>query len=131
AGREDIVAAARAAGAHEFVSQLRDGYETELGAGGTGLSGGQRQRLGIARVLLRDPPILVLDEPTTGLDAASEARVVSALERLMEGRTTLIVTHSIALAQRAGRVLVVDDGRIVEDGTPGELLAARGTFSRF
>jgi ATP-binding cassette, subfamily B, bacterial len=130
AGREEIVAAARAAGAHEFVSQLPDGYDTELGAGGAGLSGGQRQRLGIARVLLRDPPILVLDEPTTGLDAASEARVVTALERLMEGRTTLIVTHSIALAQRAERVLVVEGGRVVEDGTPGDLLAARGTFSK-
>jgi len=129
AGRAEIVAAARAAGAHEFVSQLPAGYDTELGAGGTGLSGGQRQRLGIARVLLRDPPILVLDEPTTGLDAASEARVVAALERLMEGRTTLIVTHSIALAQRAGRVLVVEDGRIVEDGTPDDLVAARGAFS--
>jgi ATP-binding cassette, subfamily B, bacterial len=129
AGREEVVAAARAADAHEFVSQLPDGYETELGAGGTGLSGGQRQRLGIARVLVRNPPILVLDEPTTGLDATSERQVVSALERLMEGRTTLIVTHSIALARRASRVLVVEGGRIVEDGKPEDLLAARGAFS--
>jgi len=130
ATRAEIVGAARAAGAHEFVARLPDGYGTELGAGGAGLSGGQRQRLGIARVLLRDPPILVLDEPTTGLDAASEARLVLALESLMEGRTTLVVTHSIALARRAGRVLVLDEGRVVEDGTPGQLLAARGTFSR-
>jgi ABC-type multidrug transport system fused ATPase/permease subunit len=129
AGRDEIVAAARAAGADEFVAQLPQGYDTELGAAGAGLSGGQRQRLGIARVLLRDPPILVLDEPTTGLDAASESRVVAALERLMAGRTTLVVTHSIALARRAGRVLVVDRGRIVEDGTPQKLLAEGGTFS--
>ena len=131
ATREQILAAARAAGADEFVSTLPDGYDTELGPGGTGLSGGQRQRLGIARVLLRDPPILVLDEPTTGLDTASEAKVVGALERLMEGRTTIVVTHSIALARRAGRVVVLEGGRIVEDGTPDELLAAEGTFSTF
>ena len=131
ATREEILAAARAAGADEFVCTLPDGYDTELGPGGTGLSGGQRQRLGIARVLLRDPPILVLDEPTTGLDTASEAKVVGALERLMEGRTTIVVTHSIALARRAGRVVVLEGGRIVEDGTPDELLAAEGTFSTF
>src|SRR5581483_11251475 len=129
ASREAVVAASRANGADEFVSALPDGYETELGAAGAGLSGGQRQRLGIARVLVRNPPVLILDEPTTGLDAASEAQLVSALERLMEGRTTLIVTHSIALARRAHRVLVVDRGRVVEDGTPAELLAAGGAFS--
>jgi ABC-type multidrug transport system fused ATPase/permease subunit len=128
ATREEIVTAACAAGADEFVSQLPDGYDTELGANGAGLSGGQRQRLGIARVLLRNPPILVLDEPTTGLDAASEARVVRALERLMGGRTTLLVTHSIALARRADRVMVVDEGRVVQDGTPEKLLRAPGAF---
>jgi ABC-type multidrug transport system fused ATPase/permease subunit len=122
ASDEEIEAAARAAGAHEFVSRLPDGYETRLGPRGIGLSGGQRQRIGIARVLLRDPPILVLDEPTTGLDATTEAQVMDALERLMHGRTTILITHADALARRAERVVVVEDGRVAADGPPAVVL---------
>ncbi len=89
-----------------------------LGPGGVGLSGGQRQRIGIARVLLRDPPVLVLDEPTTGLDAESEAQVMAGLERLIEGRTTILITHSTALARSADHVAVMAGGRVVEYDTP-------------
>jgi ATP-binding cassette subfamily B protein len=122
ASQEQIEDAARAAGAHDFVSALPDGYDTRLGPRGVGLSGGQRQRIGIARVLLRDPPVLVLDEPTTGLDSATEAQVMGALEELMRGRTTILVTHSLELARRAERAIVIDDGRIVADGPPREVL---------
>jgi ATP-binding cassette, subfamily B, bacterial len=130
ATREEIVEAAKASGAHDFISRLPGGYDEPLGPQGVGLSGGQRQRLGIARVLLRNPPILLLDEPTTGLDALSEANLVGSLRALMRGRTTIIVTHSMSLAATADRVLVVDAGRIVQDGTPAALLAARGPFRR-
>ncbi|HKP17157.1 MAG TPA: ABC transporter ATP-binding protein, partial [Gaiellaceae bacterium] len=125
ASREEIESAARIAGAHEFVSALPEGYDTRLGPRGVGLSGGQRQRIGIARVLLRDPPVLVLDEPTTGLDAASEREVMDGLERLMAGRTTILVTHSDRLARRAERALVIGDGRVIADGAPADVLRTR------
>jgi ATP-binding cassette, subfamily B, bacterial len=128
ATRAAIVDAATTAGAHEFIGRLPDGYETMLGPAGIGLSGGQRQRIGIARVLLRDPAILILDEPTTGLDAASEDELMLGLERLMSGRTTLLITHSTGLARRAERVVVVADGRVVEDGPPERLLAELRVF---
>jgi ABC-type multidrug transport system fused ATPase/permease subunit len=95
-----------------------------------GLSGGQRQRIGIARVLLRDPPILVLDEPTTGLDAASEALVMAGLNRLIEGRTTILITHSTALARNADHVAVMAAGRVVEYDTPQRLLTRESAFRR-
>jgi ABC-type multidrug transport system fused ATPase/permease subunit len=126
----DVVAAARTAGARDFINELPAGYGTELGPRGVGLSGGQRQRLGIARVLLRNPPILILDEPTTGLDTATEAELMDGLRVLMRGRTTIIITHSIALARTADRVLVLQNGRVVEDGPPEDLLARRGAFHR-
>jgi ATP-binding cassette subfamily B protein/subfamily B ATP-binding cassette protein MsbA len=122
--RKRVVRAAEAAGAHGFISDLPEGYETQLGAGGVGLSGGQRQRIAVARTLLRDPPVLVLDEPTTGLDAESEAQVLDGIAALMRGRTTIIVTHSLPLAATAERVVVVDAGRVVRDGTPDEVLPA-------
>ncbi|HKN96100.1 MAG TPA: ABC transporter transmembrane domain-containing protein [Pseudonocardiaceae bacterium] len=125
-----VVSAARTAGARDFITQLPAGYGTELGQRGVGLSGGQRQRIGIARVLLRDPPILILDEPTTGLDTATEAELMDGLQVLMRGRTTIIITHSIALARTADRVLVLEKGRVVEDGSPDDLLARRGAFHR-
>jgi ATP-binding cassette, subfamily B, bacterial len=128
--RDRTVAAAKAAGAHAFVSGLPDGYDTELGPRGLSLSGGQRQRIAIARALLRDPPILVLDEPTTGLDAESEAQVMRGLDVLMRGRTTILITHSLALARRADHVVVLDDGRVVQEGPPEELLAGEGAFRR-
>jgi ATP-binding cassette subfamily B protein len=121
---------ARAAGALSFIQALPDGFDTMLGPGGVGLSGGQRQRIGIARVLLRDPPVLVLDEPTTGLDAASEALVMAGLNRLVEGRTTILITHSAALARNADQVAVMAAGRVVEYGVPEQLLATDSAFLR-
>jgi ABC-type multidrug transport system fused ATPase/permease subunit len=122
--RERVIRAAKAAGAHGFISKLPDGYETLLGAAGVGLSGGQRQRIAVARTLLRDPPVLVLDEPTTGLDAQSEAQVLDGIATLMRDRTTIIITHSLPLAATAERVVVVDAGRVVREGTPDEVLPA-------
>jgi ATP-binding cassette subfamily B protein len=122
--------AATAAGALEFINDLPDGFDTLLGPGGLGLSGGQRQRIGIARVLLRDPPVLVLDEPTTGLDAASEAQVMTGLNRLIEGRTTILITHSTALACAADEVAYLTDGKVVEQGSPEKLLESDSAFRR-
>ena len=112
---EQIVAAAKAANAHEFVERLPLGYETPLGPRGEGLSGGQKQRLAIARTLLRDPAVLVLDEPTTGLDEASEDAVLAGLARLMRGRTILVITHSPGLAALADRTMALKDGRVAFD----------------
>ncbi len=123
ADREAIVAAAKVAGAHPFIENLPNGYDTELGQRGVGLSGGQRQRIAIARTILRDPPILILDEPTSGLDAASETEVMAGLEALMLNRTTIMITHSPALARTADRVVEVGNGRILRQGTPLELEA--------
>jgi len=118
----DVIRAAAAVGADDFIRRLPDGYDTLLDPGGAGLSGGQRQRIAIARTLLRDPAILLLDEPTTGLDAASEAQVIDGLEVLMGGRTTVMITHSLTLARRADRVAVLEQGRLVRVGPPGEAL---------
>lgn len=127
---ETVRNVARAAGALSFIEALPDGFDTLLGPGGVGLSGGQRQRIGIARVLLRDPPVLVLDEPTTGLDAASEALVMAGLNRLIDGRTTILITHSTALARKADHVAVMAAGRVVEYGSPEQLLSDDSAFSR-
>ena len=124
ASREEVVRAARAAAAHTFVTELPDGYETELGPQGIGLSGGQRQRIGIARTLLRNPPVLILDEPTTGLDAASQARVLEGLHELMRGRTTILITHTRELWETADRVLEIDAGRVVRVGPTRASVAA-------
>ncbi len=118
--------AARAAGIHDVAVALPEGYATTLGPRGVGLSGGQRQRIAIARTLLRNPAVLVLDEPTTGLDAASESEVLAGLDRLMAGRTTLIITHSMALARQADRLIVIEGGRVVEEGHPDDLLREDG-----
>ena len=118
AERDEVIAASEAAGAHAFVAELPQGYETRLGQGGMRLSAGQRQRIAIARTLLRDPPVLILDEPTTGLDGESEARVIEGLAVLMRGRTTVIVTRSARLAATADRVVLVEDGRVTRVGAP-------------
>ena len=130
ADMDAIVEAAAAAGAHGFISELPEGYETELGQRGVGLSGGQRQRIAVARTILRNPSILVLDEPTTGLDLQSEAEVMQGLEALMRGRTTVMITHSPALTRTADRVIEIEGGRIARQGTPAELAAELRTLRR-
>jgi ATP-binding cassette subfamily B protein len=118
----DVEAAARAANAHEFIAALPDGYNTILGSRGNTLSGGQRQRIAIARAMLRDAPIVILDEATTGLDPAGRALVEESLERLTANRTTITITHDSSSVLRADRVLWLEDGRIVEDGPPADLM---------
>ncbi|QLD11519.1 ABC transporter ATP-binding protein [Microbacterium oleivorans] len=120
---EEVERAARRAMAHEFVSALPQGYDTVLGNRGDTLSGGQRQRIAIARALLRDAPVVVLDEATTGLDPQSRAQVSASLAELAEGRTVISITHDVTQALAADRVVWLEDGRIVEDGEPGELMA--------
>jgi ATP-binding cassette subfamily B protein len=130
AGEREIVAAAKAANAHEFIMALPHGYETEVGERGETLSGGQRQRIAIARAMVRDAPVVILDEPLTGLDATSAAAVMDALERLMRGKTVLIITHHLSFVQRADQVVVLADGRIVQRGTHRELVDAPGSYRR-
>jgi ATP-binding cassette subfamily B protein len=123
ATRAEVEAAARAANAHGFLSALPEGYDTLVGERGVRLSGGQKQRLAVARALLANAPLLLLDEPTSAVEPESEALIIEALERLMQGRTTLIVSHRLSLARTADRVVVIADGRVVENGAPAELLA--------
>jgi ATP-binding cassette subfamily B protein len=126
----EIVAAAQDANADGFIRRLPMGYDTILEERGMGLSGGERQRIAIARAMVRQAPLLLLDEPTVGLDAESEQSVVEALERLMVGRTTIISAHRLSTIQRADLILVIANGRIIETGTPEQLLSARGYFYR-
>jgi len=135
-GRRDfalaqVEAAARAANAHDFIRQLPGGYDTLLGERGTRLSGGERQRIAIARALLRDPPILILDEATSQLDTESERLVQEAIDRLMAHRTVLVIAHRLATVRHADLIVVLADGRIVERGTHDTLFAAGGLYRRF
>jgi ATP-binding cassette, subfamily B, bacterial len=126
----EIEAAARAAHAHEFVSRLPKGYETSIAEAGGGLSGGERQRLSVARAILKNAPILILDEPTSSLDAISEEIVFSALKRLRAGRTTIVIAHRLSTVRDADRILVLDGGQLVAQGRHEELLAASSLYRR-
>ncbi|WP_442880694.1 ABC transporter transmembrane domain-containing protein [Bosea sp. (in: a-proteobacteria)] len=130
ASRAEIEEAARLAAADDFIKALPDGYDTVIGERGVTLSGGQRQRLAIARAVLKDAPILLLDEATSALDSESERAVQDALDRLMQGRTTLVVAHRLATILSADRILVMEDGRVVEEGTHAVLVAKGGLYAR-
>lgn len=128
AAEEEIVAAAKEANAHDFIEALPEGYQTTVGPRGVKLSGGQRQRVAIARAILADPRILLLDEATSALDAESERLVNEALERLMEGRTSLVIAHRLSTVRHADTILVLNHGKLAESGSHDELMAANGTY---
>jgi ATP-binding cassette subfamily B protein len=130
ASEAEVIEAARQANAHDFISSFPDGYRTRVGERGIQLSGGQRQRVAIARAILRDPAVLILDEATSSLDSESESLVLQALDRLMRGRTSLIIAHRLSTVRTADRIFVVKDGRTVEAGTHAELLAREGGLYR-
>jgi ABC-type multidrug transport system fused ATPase/permease subunit len=125
----EIIAAAQAANIHEFILSLPHGYDTVVGERGANLSGGQCQRLTIARAIIRDPRILILDEATSNLDTESEHAVQQALQNLMHGRTTLVIAHRLSTVREADRIVVLDAGRIVEQGRHDDLLALDGVYA--
>jgi subfamily B ATP-binding cassette protein MsbA len=130
ASREQIIEAARLANADEFIVRLPDGYDTLVGERGLTLSGGQRQRIAIARAIVRNSPILILDEPTSGLDAASEELVFDALQRLMQGKTSIVIAHRLATVQKADAIFVIDAGTIVQQGTHEDLMRRGGLYAQ-
>ena len=129
ATQEELEAAAQAANAHQFILELPQGYDTVVGERAVRLSGGQKQRVAIARALLKDAPILVLDEALSSVDADNEAMIQQALDRLMEGRTTLVIAHRLSSVVNADRILVLDNGQLVESGSHQELVVAGGAYS--
>jgi ATP-binding cassette subfamily B protein len=130
ATEHEVVAAAVAADAHEFITTLPEGYHTRVGQRGRLLSGGQRQRIAIARAMIRDAPVLILDEPTTGLDAKASERLLAPLRRLMTGRTTIVISHHLTTVTDVDQIIYLDHGRITETGTHRELLAANASYAR-
>ena len=130
ASREEIIAAAKAAGADEFVGKMPNGYDTVVGERGVKLSGGQKQRISIARLFLKNPPILILDEATSALDNESERAVQESLDRLAEGRTTLTIAHRLTTVRNAKRILVLTEDGIAEDGSHNELIKKGGIYAK-
>ena len=130
ATEEQVIEAAKIANAHEFIMEKEDGYQTNVGDRGCKLSGGQRQRISIARAVLKNPPILILDEATAALDTESERAVQEALERLMSNRTTVAIAHRLSTIKDADEIIVVDEGRIVERGRHDELIAMGGYYKK-
>ncbi len=130
AREQDMVAACQAAFAHDFIMQLPDGYDTLVGERGVKLSGGQKQRLSIARAVLKDAPILILDEATSSVDTETESLIQQAIERLMKGRTTIVIAHRLSTVRNADTIVVLEDGKIREQGSHDALMAARGLYQR-
>jgi ATP-binding cassette subfamily B protein/subfamily B ATP-binding cassette protein MsbA len=128
ASLDEIVEAARAANAHDFIERLPEGYDTELGEGGRQLSGGERQRICVARAFIRNAPILILDEPTSSIDSKTELVILDALDRLMEGRTSLMIAHRLSTVRKADLIIVVNRGRVAEVGPHDELLIKGGLY---
>ena len=124
------MAAARAANAHNFIVAKPDGYETQVGEKGAGLSGGERQRVSIARAILHNPRVLILDEATASVDVETELQIQEAIQRLVAGRTTVAIAHRLSTLRNADRLMVLDDGRIVEQGTHAELMERQGDLLR-
>jgi ABC-type multidrug transport system fused ATPase/permease subunit len=129
ASPEEVVQAAKLANADEFISKMPQGYDTAVGERGTTLSGGQRQRLGIARAILRNAPILILDEPTAALDTESEKVVMEALEQLMKGRTVITIAHRLSTIRNADKIVVLKEGVVAEEGTHDELVERKGVYA--
>src|SRR5690606_31336423 len=130
ASREAIIEAAKRAYAHQFIMSLPDGYDTEIGERGHGLSGGQRQRIALARAMLRDPAILILDEATSAVDIQDEALIRKAIEEFSRGRTTFVISHSLGTIQFADRIVLIDDGRVAAVGTDQELKRSSPLYRR-
>jgi ATP-binding cassette subfamily B protein len=126
---EEVLAAARGANCDEFIARLPNGYHTKIGENGSTLSGGERQRISIARALLKNAPIVLLDEATASLDAENETKVQQALSRLLTGKTVLIIAHRMRTVAQADKIVVLDEGRVAEEGSPKELMAQNGIFA--
>ncbi len=130
ASRTEVVAAAKSANAHDFIMGFPDGYDTMVGERGVGLSGGEKQRISIARAILKDPRILILDEATSSVDTETESLIQAAIERLVEGRTTFAIAHRLSTLRKADKLVILEKGEVAETGTHDELIANDGLYKR-